>query len=91
MRHQFVLDAKRNRTLNRLAADGAGSRSALVRRGIDLVAEEEAILDATEADPDFLRMMEESEKAIREGRVTPHAEVMRQFRAAKRAARKKRV
>jgi hypothetical protein len=34
-----------------------------------------------EADPAFQEMMAESGKAIREGRVTPHSEVVRMSRA----------
>lgn len=86
MRRQFVLDKKSSRALNRLAAEGAGNYSAIVRRGIELVAEQEAMLDAIEQDPGFLRMMEESEKAFRAGRFTSHEEVMRLARAGRKKA-----
>jgi hypothetical protein len=38
-------------------------------------------LDKIESDPAFQKMMAESDKAIREGRVTPHSEVVRMSRA----------
>ena len=38
-------------------------------------------LDRIEANPAFLKMMEQSDKAIREGRVTPHNKVVRMSRA----------
>ena len=80
MRRQFVLDKKSDRTLNRLAADGAGNYSAIVRRGIQLVADQEAVLEAIESDPGFIRMMEQSEQAFREGRFVSHEEVVRQHK-----------
>lgn len=85
-RRQFVLDKRTNRILNRLAAEGDGNFSAVVRRGIDLVAEEEAILEATENDPGFIKMMEASEKAFREGRWTSHEDVMRMVRGRRKKA-----
>lgn len=85
-RRQFVLDRKSNRTLNRLAEEGDGNYSAIVRRGIELAAEEQAILEAAENDPGFIKMMEESEKAFREGRWTSHEDVMKMARARRRKA-----
>jgi hypothetical protein len=47
-------------------------------------------LERIEADPAFQKMMEESDRAIREGRVTPHEEVVRKSKAlAKRSAKKR--
>ena len=85
-RRQFVLDKKTNRTLNRLAAGGNGNLSAVVRRGIELAAEEQAILDATENDPGFIKMMERSEMEIRAGHYITLEELKRQIRAKRRKA-----
>lgn len=85
-RRQFVLDKKSNRTLDRLAAEGDGNYSAIVRRGIELAAEEQAILEATENDPGFIKMMEESEKAFLEGRWTSYEDVKKMMRARRKKA-----
>jgi predicted transcriptional regulator len=81
MRKQFVLDKRTNRLLEDLASYRAGNRSMVVREAIQLYADMEEQLDKIEADPAFQKMMAESEKAIREGRVTPHSEVVRMSRA----------
>lgn len=86
LRRQFVLDRKTDRLLRQLAADRGGNFSAVVRQAIQAYAEREAMFDAIESDPGFIAMMEESEKAIREGRVTPHEEVKRMLRARRRKA-----
>ena len=81
MRHQFVLDKRTNELLEKLASYRDGNRSVIVREAIQLYADMEDRLDKIEADPAFLKMMAESDKAIREGRVTPHSEVVRMSRA----------
>jgi predicted transcriptional regulator len=81
MRHQFVLDKKTNKLLNELASYRAGNRSLVVREAIQRYADIEEHLDRIEADPAFQKMIAQSEKAIREGRVTPHSEVKRMSRA----------
>ena len=85
-RRQFVLDKKASRTLDRLAAEGDGNLSAIVRRGIELAAEEAAILDATEKDPEFIKMMEESEKAFQEGRWSTWEDVKKEMHRRRKKA-----
>jgi len=53
----------------------------VVRDAIQLDADMEKRLDKIEAHPALQRMMDASDKAIREGRVTPHSEVVRMSRA----------
>ena len=84
MRRQFVLDKRTNKLLEELASYRAGNRSMVVREAIQLYADMEDRLDKIEADPAFQKMMDDSDKAIREGRVTPHSEVLRMARAKKR-------
>jgi len=81
MRRQFVLDKRTNKLLEELASYRAGNRSMVVREAIQLYADMEDRLDKIEADPAFQKMMDESDKAIREGRVTPHNEGLRMARA----------
>ena len=81
MRHQFVLDKRTNKLLEELASYRDGNRSVIVREAIQLYADMEDRLDKIEADPVFQKMMADSDKAIREGRVTPHSEVVRMSRA----------
>jgi predicted transcriptional regulator len=81
LRRQFVLDRKTDRLLKRLAENYAGNRSHVVREAIQYYADIEARLDQIESDPGFQKMMADSDRAIREGRVTPHEEVMRMSRA----------
>ena len=81
MRRQFVLDKRTNKLLEELASYRAGNRSMVVREAIQLYADMEDRLDKIEADPAFQKMMDESDKAIREGRVTPHSEGLRMARA----------
>ncbi|HEV3375286.1 MAG TPA: hypothetical protein VG051_06245 [Candidatus Acidoferrum sp.] len=81
MRRQFVLDKRTDKLIEELASNGAGNRSMVVRTAVQLLAEMEDRLDKIEADPAFQKMMAESDKAIREGRVTPHSEVVRMSRA----------
>jgi predicted transcriptional regulator len=81
MRHQFVLDERTNKLLEELASYRDGNRSVIVREAIQLYADMEERLDKIEADPAFQKMMAESDKAIREGRVTPHNELVRISRA----------
>jgi predicted transcriptional regulator len=81
MRHQFVLDKRTNKLLEELASYRDGNRSVIVREAIQLYADMEGRLERIEADPAFQKMMAESDQAIREGRVTPHSEVVRMSRS----------
>jgi predicted transcriptional regulator len=90
MRKQFVLDKRTNKLLEELAAYNGGNRSLIVRQAIQVYSDMEDRLDKIEADPAFQAMMEESDRAIREGRVTPHEEVVRMSRALSRRKAKKR-
>ena len=85
-RRQFVLDKKSNRTLNQLAGDGAGNFSSIVRRGIQLVAEQEAMFDAIESNPGFIAMMEQSDKDFQAGRYITLDELKKKLRANRRKA-----
>jgi predicted transcriptional regulator len=67
MRRQFVLDKRTNKLLEELASYRAGNRSMVIREAIQLYADMEDRLDKIEA--------------VREGRVTPHSEVLRMSRA----------
>ena len=80
MRRQFVLDLQTERLLSELAATRAGNRSFVVREAIQLFADLEGSLEEIESTPGFRRMMQRSARAIREGRVHTHAEVVRQLR-----------
>ncbi len=84
MRRQFVLDKKSNRLLERLAVDADRSYSRIVREGIQLYAEREAMFDAIESDPGFIKMMEHSEADFRAGRLVSHEEVVRQHKARRK-------
>jgi len=81
MRRQFVLDKRTDELIEDLASNSAGNRSMVVRTAVQLLADMEDRLDKIEADPAFQKMMAESDKPIREGRVTPHSEVVRLSRA----------
>ncbi len=81
MRRQFVLDKRTDKLIEELASNGVGNRSMVVRTAVQLLADMEDRLDKIEADPAFQKMMAESDRAIREGRVTPHSEVVRMSRA----------
>jgi Arc/MetJ-type ribon-helix-helix transcriptional regulator len=81
MRRQFVLDKRTDKLIEDLASNGAGNRSMVVRTAVQLLADMEDRLDKIEADPAFQKMMDESDRAIREERVTPHHEVVRRSRA----------
>ncbi len=85
-RRQIVFDTKSNRMLERLAAERDGNYSRVVRQALEALAAQDAMFNAIERDPGFIRMMEESERAIREGRVTSHEEVKRMLRARRRKA-----
>ena len=89
MRHQFVLDKRTNELLEELASYRDGNRSVIVREAIQLYADMEERLDKIEAEPAFQEMMAESDKAIREGRVTPHSEVVRMSRALSKKSKKR--
>jgi Arc/MetJ-type ribon-helix-helix transcriptional regulator len=81
MRRQFVLDKRTEKLIEELASNGASNRSMVVRTAVQLLADMEDRLDRIESDPAFQKMMAESDRAIREGRVTPHGEVVRMSRA----------
>jgi predicted transcriptional regulator len=87
MRHQFVLDKRSKQILDDLAQYRGGNRSLVVREALVTLADMEARIDKVETDPAFQKMMADSEKAIREGRVTPH-EVVVKMAHAKRKRRK---
>jgi predicted transcriptional regulator len=90
MRKQFVLDKRTNKLLEELASYNGGNRSLIVRQAIQVYSDMEDRLDKIEADPAFQDMMEESDRAIREGRVTPHEEVVRMSRGISKRKTKKR-
>jgi predicted transcriptional regulator len=83
MRHQFVLDKKSNRLLEELAESRGGNRSQVVREAIALYADQEAYLEKTESDPQFLEMMKKSAADIKAGRVYSQ-EAAERYVAAKR-------
>ena len=80
MRKQFVLDKRTDKLLDELAAYRGGNRSLVIREAIQVYADMEDRLDKIEADPAFQKMIRESERAIAEGRVTPHEQVLRMTR-----------
>lgn len=86
MRRQIVLDRKSDKLLKQLTEDRDGNYSRTVRQALQALADQDAMFDAIERDPGFIAMMEESERAIREGRVTSHEEVKRMLRARRRKA-----
>ena len=88
MRRQFVLDKRTNKLLEELASYRAGNRSMVVREAIQYYADMENDLDKIEADPEFQKMIAQSDSDIRAGRGIPHSEVVKALRA-KRAKRKK--
>jgi len=91
MRKQFVLDKRTDKLLDELASYRGGNRSLVIREAIQVFSDMEDRLEQIEADPAFQKMMEESDRAVREGRVTPHEEVVRQSRMlGRRTAKKKR-
>jgi len=87
MRYQFVLDKLGKKVLDDLAQYRGGNRSRVVREALVTLADMEARLDKSEADPAFQKMMADSDQAIREGRVTPH-EVVVKMALSKRKRRK---
>jgi predicted transcriptional regulator len=87
MRKQFVLDKRTNQLLEKLASCRGGNRSLVVRQAIQVFADMEDRPERIEDDPGFDAMMRESDKAIREGRVTSHEQVIRMSR--KRSNRNK--
>lgn len=84
VRRQFVLDKRTNKLLEELASYRAGNCSLVVRQAIQVYANMEDRLDKIEADPSFQRMMDESERDIRKGRVTPHAKLLRMLRTRRK-------
>ena len=90
MRKQFVLDKRTEKLLDELASYRGGNRSLVIREAIQIYSDMEDRLEKIEADPAFQKMMEESDRAIREGRVTPHEEVVRKSKALRKRNAKKR-
>jgi predicted transcriptional regulator len=90
VRKQFVLDKRSDKLLEELAMYRGGNRSLVIREAIQVYADMEERLDKIEGDPQFQRIMDESERAIREGRVTSHEEVLRMSRARSRRRTKRR-
>ena len=90
MRKQFVLDKRTEKLLDELASYRGGNRSLVIREAIQIYSDMEDRLEKIEADPAFQKMMEESDRAIREGRVTPHEEVVRRSKALTKRNAKKR-
>ncbi|HXM99508.1 MAG TPA: hypothetical protein VN982_13620 [Candidatus Dormibacteraeota bacterium] len=88
MRRQFVLDKRTNKLLDNLATEGGGNRSMIVRAAIQHFADVQDDLEKIENDPAFQKMMAESDKAIREERVTSHKEVVRMSRALAKKRKK---
>ena len=84
MRHQFVLDKRSKRILDDLAEYRGGNRSMVVRQALATLADFESALDKIEADPAFIKMMSDSDLAIRQGRVVSHEEVMKKARSARK-------
>jgi predicted transcriptional regulator len=91
MRKQFVLDKRTEKLLDELASYRGGNRSLVIREAIQIYSDMEDRLEKIEADPTFQKMMEESDRAIREGRVTPHEEVVRKSKALAKHNAKKRL
>lgn len=80
MRRQFVLDARAEKLLDRLAASRAGNRSFVVREAIALYASFEDRLAEVEATPEFQRQMRQSAADIEAGRVLSHDQVKKLVR-----------
>jgi predicted transcriptional regulator len=89
MRRQFVLDKRTNKLLEELASYRAGNRSMVVREAIQYYADMEDEIDKIEADPEFQKMIAQSDADIRAGRGIPHSEVVKAFRV--RAAKRKKA
>ena len=80
MRRQFVLDARSEQLLDRLAASRAGNRSFVIREAIALYASLEDRLAEIEAEPGFQRLMRQTAADIEAGRVLTHAQVKKMVR-----------
>ncbi len=80
MRRQFVLDARSEKLLDRLAASRAGNRSFVVREAIALYASFEDRLAEVEATPEFQRQMRQSAADIKAGRVMTQAQLEKRLR-----------
>lgn len=80
MRRQFVLDARSEQLLDRLAASRAGNRSFVIREAIALYASLEDRLAEIEAEPGFQRLMRQTAADIEAGRVLTHAQVKKLVR-----------
>jgi len=90
MPRQFDLDKRSLKLFEELALHNGGNHSLIVRQAIQVYADVEYRLDKIEADPAFQAMMARSDAEIKAGRVTPHEEVVRRFRAlSKRIANKR--
>ena len=80
MRHQFVLDDRSEKLLDRLAAACAGNRSFVIREAIALYASMEDRLAEIEADPEFQRQMRQSAADIEVGRLMTQAQLEKRLR-----------
>ena len=87
LRKQFVLDPYTERVLRKLAGRIPGNRSAVVRAAIHHYADIEKGLEGIEENPAFIKMMEESDRAEKEGRYITHEELKRQIRKNRRNGR----
>ena len=87
LRRQFVLDKKSNKLLERLAADRGGNRSRVIREALESLAQREDYFDRIESDPAFIKMMEESEKAFREGRFVTQEQLEEELRQTRKRKR----
>ena len=90
MRKQFVLDKRSDKLLEELASYRGGNRSMVVREAIQVYADMEGRLDKIEEDPRFQRMMDQSERAIHEGRVSSHEKVVQMSRSRSKRQAKRR-
>ncbi len=90
MRKQFVLDKRTNKLLEELASYRGGNRSLVIREAIQAYADMQERLDRIEEEPAFQAMMDESDRAIREGRVTLHEQVLQMSRGRSKRQTKRR-
>lgn len=87
LRRQFVLDKKSDKLLEQLAADRGGNRSRVIREALESLAQREDYFDRIESDPAFIKMMEESEKAFREGRFVTQEQLEEELRKVRKGKR----
>lgn len=80
MGERIELDKRTSQLLGELASS-RGHRRRVMREALQFYADMQDRVKQIESDPHFRRMISDSDKAIREGRVTPHSEVVRMSRA----------